>query len=1655
HLNPSALSFSIFSQDEIKKLSEVKITTPLSFNALGHPLKAGLYDPALGPLHENSEPCYTCSNNVYNCSGHVGYIELSLPVVNPLFHKTIFHILKLACLNCHTLQVKGVAKVLFITKLKLLGEGLVTEAQETEEVVGDILSSEDSTVVDEVKAELMKEKLDEYYKNIMKDCKTPPKTKFVESLINDLLNAMDKSVLDMKKCLNCKAPIIKILSFQNKLVTTVLKADESGGAENGGENKGKKITTVILPDESRDHLRKIWRNEKEFMTTLSPVLKNCDMKHPTDTFFLDLIAVPPPKMRPVNFVNNKLVEHPQTQAYKLIIQDSIIIQNITRTIRDGDTSSLPEEAKDLLEQIRGDTPEEKLMLAWQHLQSDVDHLMDSGMGQSNQRGLKISPEKKEGIIRMHMMGKRVNFAARSVITPDPCLSIEEIGIPELFAKSLTYPVPVTEWNVADLRMMVLNGPDVYPGAVLVENEDGTKTRISTTDHIQRESVAKRLLTPGDTSDIYKGMKVVHRHLCSGDVLLLNRQPTLHRPSIMAHIARILKGERTLRLHYANCKAYNADFDGDEMNAHFPQNELARSEAYNLLNVNNQYLVPKDGTPLSGLIQDHIVAGVHLSVRGRFFGRDEYQQLVFQALSHRVSKIKLLPPAIIKPLPCWSGKQIISTVLINIVPTGQYPISLTSTAKIADKSWMVEEPRVWQAGGTPFNDSNTMSEAEVIIRKGELLCGVLDKTHYGATPYGLIHCMNELYGGSCSSVLLTAFSKLFTSFLQRNGFSLGVEDILVVKAAEEQRIHFISRGRKVGNKAVRSAVDLPKTATRSEIKEKMEDVYQNYNRGRAMIDSSYKSMLDNITNKINKACIPNGLLKSFPYNNLQLMIQSGAKGSTVNAMQISGLLGQIELEGRRPPHMASGKTLPSFTRYDVTPRAGGFVDGRFMTGIKPQEFYFHCMAGREGLIDTAVKTSRSGYLQRCLVKHLEGLVVRYDLSVRDSDGSVVQFCYGEDGRDVMKAQFMKEKQIPFLSENCKAIKNVPLEMLQDDKTSSHIAKCKRKIRKWVKKNGSPFQKNRTTPFTTFSVDVQKSGSQKSKKLNKKTGRSKRAEEICSLWRDADSETLERYSSVGLKCPDPVTAYFRCYREFGALTEKLEQLMNDYLKNRPSKTKHEFCEMMFVKSLQSHSDPGEPVGLLAAQSIGEPSTQMTLNTFHFAGRGEMNVTLGIPRLRELLMTASKNIKTPNMDVPFLPDVHHLKNKAERLKLKLCRVTVSDVLSCVDVTDKLEIYPSRMQTYYMQFHFLPHEAYKSRFCVTPSYVLQYAETQFFKNIFYALRKKMKFRGSVIQVEKSKSSNNEDANDENVDPENVPEVQSDHDLVDRAKKAGVGEEHESSDEEQEGEDDDATTARNRQRHMENQEYEEPEEEEVEEDVAMYDKSEGEHDSDRMRHEHEDNDDLDDDDMLEADSEIPLLQDMPKNVNVLTYEARVKRVISSMEYIVDYDYDTEQELWCKLKLAVPLHYKRLDLTDLLREVAANSVIWEIPSLKRAITYVNPNAQNLSLKTEGINFQEMFKYDKLLDLNRLYSNDIHQIANIYGIEAARRVIVKEMQDVFKVYGIVVDPRHLLLVADYMTFNGKYEPFSRKTIEDHASPLQQMSFESSVNFLKIAVTRGKY
>lgn len=758
-----------------------------------------------------------------------------------------------------------------------------------------------------------------------------------------------------------------------------------------------------------------------------------------DMFFIKSLLVPPNKYRPAAQQGpNEIMEAQQNTSFTRILKLCDLINQISRE-RQGDSS-------ESVTRIRG---YRDLLHVIVQLQDAVNSLIDrdrnpqqGAAGMQNEDGIKQRLEKKDGLFRKNMMGKRVNFAARSVISPDPNIETNEIGIPLVFAKKLTYPEPVTNHNYWELKQAVINGPDIYPGAAAVENELGQVVNLKFKTVDERIAIANMLLSPSNWKLKRSRNKKVYRHLTTGDVVLMNRQPTLHKPSIMGHRARVLTGERTIRMHYANCNTYNADFDGDEMNMHFPQNEIARAEAMQLADADHQYLVATSGKPLRGLIQDHISMGTWFTSRDSLFTEDDYHQLLYSCIrpenSHTVSeKIELMPPAILKPQPRWTGKQVISTIMKNITPENRAGLNLVGKSSTPGDRWGVGS-----------------EEGQVIFRDGELLCGILDKAQLGPSPGGLIHSVHEVYGHIVAGKLIGIFGRLLTRFLQMRAFSCGMADIRLTKEGDKMRKEQLKKGEDLGYRVALKYVTLDESVAENrdeELKRRLEGVLREDDK-QAGLDLMVNSKVNELSSAVTSVCLPRGLEKPFPHNQMQTMTVSGAKGSMVNANLISCNLGQQVLEGRRVPVMISGKTLPSFKPFETKLAAGGYVSGRFLTGIRPQEYYFHAMAGREGLIDTAVKTSRSGYLQRCLIKGMEGLKAEYDTSVRDTaDGSLVQFLYGEDGLDITKQKHLRD--FSFLAQNYYSILSQVNGMDDFNKVNSDVAsKWNKSAMKKVKKTG---------------------------------------------------------------------------------------------------------------------------------------------------------------------------------------------------------------------------------------------------------------------------------------------------------------------------------------------------------------------------------------------------------------------------------------------------------------------------------------------------------------------------------------------------------------------------------------------------------------------------
>ncbi|XP_020034609.2 DNA-directed RNA polymerase I subunit RPA1 [Castor canadensis] len=1669
------ISFGMYSAEELKKLSVKCITNPRYVDNLGNPSANGLYDLALGPA-DSKEVCSTCVQDFSNCSGHLGHIELPLTVYNPLLFDKLYLLLRGSCLNCHMLTCPRAVIHLLVCQLRVLEVGALQAVYELERILNRFLEENADPSATEIQ-----EELEEYTMKTLQNNLLGSQCAHVKNVCESrskLIAYFWKAHMTAKRCPHCKTGRSVVRKEHNSKLTITYPAmvhKKSGQKDTEPQAPGIEEAQMgkrgyLTPNSAQEHLFAIWKNEGFFLNYLFSGLGNVDTesRFNPSMFFLDFVVVPPSRYRPVNRLGDQVFTNGQTVNLQAVMKDVVLIRKLLAlmaqeqklpcevaaltTDKDKDFSVAMD--RSFLTMLPGQSLTDKLYNIWIRLQSHVNIVFDSEMDKlmlEKFPGIRQILEKKEGLFRKHMMGKRVDYAARSVICPDMYINTNEIGIPMVFATKLTYPQPVTPWNVQELRQAVINGPNVHPGASMVINEDGSRTALSAVDVTQREAVAKQLLTPATGTPKPQGTKIVCRHVKNGDILLLNRQPTLHRPSIQAHHARILPEEKVLRLHYANCKAYNADFDGDEMNAHFPQSELGRAEAYVLACTSQQYLVPKDGQPLAGLIQDHMVAGVNMTIRSCFFTREQYMELVYRGLTDKVGRVKLFPPAILKPFPLWTGKQVVSTLLINIIPEDYIPLNLSGKAKISGKAWVKETPKP-----VPGFNPDSMCESQVIIREGELLCGVLDKAHYGSSAYGLVHCCYEIYGGETSGKVLTCLARLFTAYLQLyRGFTLGVEDILVKPKADVKRQQIIEESIHCGPRAVRVALNLPEAASCNEVRDKWQDAHlgkdqRDYN----MIELKFKEEVNHYSNEINKACMPFGLHRQFPENNLQMMVQSGAKGSTVNTMQISCLLGQIELEGRRPPLMASGKSLPCFEPYEFTPRAGGFVTGRFLTGIRPPEYFFHCMAGREGLVDTAVKTSRSGYLQRCIIKHLEGLVVQYDLTVRDSDGSVVQFLYGEDGLDIPKTQFLQSKQFPFLASNYEVImKSKHLHEVLSRADPKKALRHFRAIKKWHSKHSSTLL--RKGAFLSYSQKIQAAVKALNLEGKNQNGRSPEAQQILQMWYDLDEQSRQKYQKKTAPCLDPSLSVWRPDIYFASVSETFEKKVDDYSQEwaaqaeksykKPELSLDRLRTLLQLKWQRSLCDPGEAVGLLAAQSIGEPSTQMTLNTFHFAGRGEMNVTLGIPRLREILMVASANIKTPMMSVPVLNTKKALK-RVKSLKKKLTRVCLGEVLQTVDVQESFCMgeKQNKFRVYELRFQFLPRAYYQQEKCLRPEDILHFMETRFFKLLMESIRKKSS-KASAFRSVNTRRATQKDLDD--------------------AEESGRSRGEHEGDEEEEGNivdaeaeegDADASDTKRKEKQEEEVDYESEEEGEEEEEDDEDAQEEGNICDEGTHQAHKPDEEVGS--VPEEDLPQKPRRHHPGTQGAEAVERRVQAVREAHSFIEDYQYDTEENLWCQVTMKLPLMKINFDMSSLVVSLAHSTVVYTTKGITRCLLNETTNSKNekeLVLNTEGINLPELFKYAEVLDLRRLYTNDIHAMANTYGIEAALRVIEKEIKDVFAVYGIAVDPRHLSLVADYMCFEGVYKPLNRFGIRSSSSPLQQMTFETSFQFLKQATMMGSH
>ena len=1205
-----------------------------------------------------------------------------------------------------------------------------------------------------------------------------------------------------------------------------------------------------------------------------------------------------------------------------------------------------------------------------------------------------------------------------------------------------------------------------------------------------------------------------------------------------------------------------------------QNEIARAEANLICNTENQYIVPTSGNPLRGLIQDHVASGVKLTCRDTFLTRQQFQQLLYVAVcglegtelvTHR-ERLHTPRPAVLRPQERWTGKQVITALLACLCKPPLPKLNLDGKARTPPTALGAEN-----------------SEHLVLFRHGELLMGVMDKASIGNVSLGIVHAVYELYGAEFAGKLLTAFGRLFTYHLQNAGHTCGIEDLTLTATADRERAALLQVVSIEAEHGLQAFLDNVEPESGEVAKAELSDAQRASLEARLALKSAahrrdtkvaLDGMIQGVINKaasnVIKVCLPDGLETPFLRNNFSIMVLTGAKGSSVNQSQISCFLGQQALEGQRVPQMVSGKTLPSFRAYDTSARAGGFVQDRFLTGVKPQEYYFHCMAGREGLVDTAVKTSRSGYLQRCLVKHLEELQVQYDYTVRDSGGNVIQFLYGEDGIDPMCSNLLRGQaaQMTFMARNHEALEYQynpggvqilstgidvdkaeamhkfiarahvpPSSGSQPEGTlaclaAGSVVQARRKktaalpwgrsnmLKTWASAEVIKVRQSRDSEggvaggggkkskAAIVSVDLLYMDGVKEKRvpLVLRDKSSITAAQTAALLATSSSSSSSSSSKstpsassstvdvplIRLGLPDPVMSVLPLGQSLGAVSEKMQAQIDDYCRDNPDRairndsddpamvstssqcSPQEMQLLAYLKYMRSLAAPGEAVGCVAAQSVGEPSTQMTLNTFHLAGHGGANVTLGIPRLREIIMTASKSLSTPTMLLPLRAGATMVDARA--LARYLGRLPLSQLLSHkggIEVGEAFTpVYGSVtgqngwQRRYRVRLFFESHASIEEVYGVSFEALLEHVRRSFAPKLNKLAGKSVEggdgklegVEGVNVSVRReaktskaSKASNDDEASVGSAGSQG-------------GKKGKVEDEKDifsdsSDDEEEEVDEEDGAQAIGGKREIRGYEKDDEVEgkgqEEVEEDDDE-DEDDGEEGTDDMEVDDDDEEGEEEEEDIFADpsdfpskpkkakagsktskatkgpaasARSPAPKSTPKSEAKSKAKSKADPSASTADLMgVVGDADSSS---CEFTLSFPAAARRLLMAQLAESLAESSTVRETKGVHAAYPVAcdknSHGFEGCAVLTEGVAFEQIWHLHHspvLIDFNAIASNDIHALLLIYGVEAARVSIVNEIIGVFRVYGIDVNKRHLNLIADFMTRSGGYTAMNR-------------------------------
>lgn len=1098
----SHVTFNVDSASAIQQAAHIQVITKNLYAQDGQrvPATYGVLDRRMGTNQKDAN-CETCGLGLAECVGHYGYIELALPVFHVGYFRSIITILQTICKECAKVMLAEPLKKSF--RRKFMNPDL---------------------------SYLHKKSLRAAVHKKAKTCTKCPYCEALNGMVKKSPAGILKIIHDKYRAKKPTDPIVK------RVLREFHEAKESNKELATMINSG--LVIEMSPLEVLNLFRRIPDED-------IPLLgMNAKLTRP-EHLILTRLPVPPLCIRPSVVSDIKAGTNEDDLTMK---QSEILLINdvISRHIASGGKSELVQEDWDYLQ-----------LHAALYINSEMSGIPLSMQPKKPGRGLVQRLKGKQGRFRGNLSGKRVDFSSRTVISPDPNLQIQEVGVPVHVAKILTYPERVFPANLQWLRKLVCNGPDVHPGANYVQ---------------QRGLKHKKYLKYGNREKIAQELKcgdIVERHLVDGDVVLFNRQPSLHKLSIMCHRARV-QPQRTFRFNECVCTPYNADFDGDEMNMHLPQTEEARAEALILMGNKSNLVTPRNGELLIAATQDFITGGYLLTQRDTFLSRDEAQQLAACLLAGPDTNMRVdMPtPAILKPRMLWTGKQIFSLIMKP------------------NKKCEVKANLETKGKNYTSNQDMCVQDSWVIIRNSELLCGSMDKNTLGSgTKNSIFYILLRDWSEEHAVRGMWRLARMASYYMMNRGFSFGIIDVTPGKKLIEAKNKLLESGY---SKCDGYILEMEKGTLQCQPGCTMEET----------LEAVMLSELSSIRELAAKACFR----ELHPTNAPLIMAQSGSKGSNINISQMIACVGQQALNGKRVPNGFEDRSLPHFERHSKIPAARGFVENSFYSGLTPTEFFFHTMGGREGLVDTAVKTAETGYLQRRLVKSLEDLVLHYDMTVRNAMSEVVEFRYGSDGLD---PSYMEGKDRPV-----------------------HLARVLADVRaKYLSREEDPLDGD---------------------------GIVLAAEETLALddFKTCTQEFKNELLSFLKLIADKVRNLRQRYSHCGDIVKQLERLTLTQLV--------QFLRVCHHKYQRSVIEPGTAVGALAAQSIGEPGTQMTLKTFHFAGVASMNITQGVPRVKEII-NASRNISTPIITAELI----HPRDQefARRVKGRVEKTTLGEITTYID--------------------------------------------------------------------------------------------------------------------------------------------------------------------------------------------------------------------------------------------------------------------------------------------------------------------------------------------------------------------------------------------------------